>query len=152
MQVQFERQAMILKELLRATGEVLTANQDSRICDVAAIMNEKHIGSIVVIDNERLVIGMITDRDIAMALALGSATADSFINEVMSKSIETVPENATLFDVARFFRTVSVKRLPVVDQSNRLVGIVSSDDVVTILAREMFDTCKSFESKLGHLV
>lgn len=143
---------MILKEIFRDTAETITATQDTRICDVAASMNAKNIGSVIVVDDKQKVIGIITDRDIAMALALGAGTPESFITEVMSKNVETVPESATLFDVTRFFRTVSVKRLPVVDGSGRLVGIISSDDVIAFLAREMFDTCKSFESKLGHLV
>jgi CBS domain-containing protein len=143
---------MILKTMMREHLEVFTATLNSRISEVANTMREKRVGSIVVVDDADLVIGIITDRDIAMALALGAATADSFINEVMSKDVETISESMTLFDVARYFRTVEVKRLPVVDKKKRLIGIVSSDDVIAFLAREMFDTCNSLEPKLGHMV
>jgi predicted transcriptional regulator len=98
------------------------------------------------------VIGIITDRDIAMVLALGAGTPDSTVKEAMSQDVETIPDSMGMFDVSRFFRTVDVKRLPVVDAQGMMVGIVSIDDVMALLAREMYDTCSSLEPKLGHMV
>lgn len=142
---------MILKELMRERSEVYTLPSTARISAAADMMRDKRVGSIVIVDGES-VIGIITDRDIAMTLALGAGTPDSTVEEAMSREVETILESMSLFDVTRFFRTVDVKRLPVVDTNGSLVGIVSLDDVMALLAREMFDTCSSLEPKLGHMV
>jgi len=143
---------MILKELMRENLEVFTLTEGGRISEAASIMREQRIGSVVIVDESENVVGIITDRDIAMGLAFGAATADSFVSEVMSKSVQTINETMNLFEVSRFFRNTDVKRLPVINSEQRLVGIVSVDDVMSILAREMFDTCSSLEPKLGHIV
>ena len=143
---------MILKDLMREHMNVHTLTADARISDAADMMRCEHIGSIVIVDANDAVTGIITDRDIALSLALGAATPDSFVVEVMSKDVKTIHESLTLFDVTRLFRTAKVKRLPVVDNDNRLQGMVSIDDLMALLSREMFDTCKGLESKIGHMV
>ena len=143
---------MILKELMREHLEVYTLTESGCISTAADMMRDKRIGSIVIVDDSELVVGIITDRDIGLSLALGAATPDSSVSQVMSKDVETVNESASLFDVSRIFRTANFKRLPVVDADERLVGIVSVDDVMAFLAREMFDSCNSLEPRIGHMV
>ena len=143
---------MILRELMREKLEVVHLTEQARLSQVADLMRDRRVGSVVIVDDSEHVVGMITDRDIALSLALGAATPDSFVSEVMSREVDCVSSSMNLFDVTRFFKTVEVKRLPVIDESKRLVGIVSMDDVMALLAREMFDTCSALEPKLGHMV
>jgi CBS domain-containing protein len=143
---------MILKDLMRERAEVYSLPVTARLSATADLMRDKRVGSIVIVDEVNSVVGIITDRDIAMTLALGAGTPDSTVEEAMTRNVETIPESMTLFDVSRFFRTVDIKRLPVVNQTGGLVGIVSVDDVMALLAREMYDTCRSLEPKLGHMV
>lgn len=143
---------MILKTLMREHFEVFAATEDARIVEVANLMREHRVGSIVIVDDANCVSGIITDRDIAMGLALGVATPDSFVTEVMSQNVETIPDSMTLFDVTRLFKDIDVKRLPVVDENNKLIGIISVDDIIALLSREMFDACSSLEPKLGYMV
>lgn len=142
---------MILKELFREDHTVVSLTTNARISEAAELMREKRVGSVVIVEN-RQVVGMLTDRDIAMGVALGAATPDSFVSEVMTRDVERVSDSISLFDLTRFFRISRVKRLPVVDEENQLVGIVSVDDIMALLSREMFDTCKALEPKLGHMV
>ena len=142
---------MILKEMLREHSQVFALPPEARISDAAELMRQERIGSVVIVQNE-IVVGIITDRDIALGVALGAATPDSLVSEIMSEDVAMINDEMTLMDVTRFFRTARVKRLPVVDSEKRLVGIVSQDDVVALLARELFDTCTSLEPKLGHMV
>lgn len=143
---------MILKELMRENLEVFKLKVDSHLYQAAELMREKSVGSVVIVDDNEKVIGILTDRDIALTLALGAGTPNSYVTEAMTRDVETIPDSMRLFDVTRLFRTVCVKRLPVVDSKGRLVGIISVDDVLAQLSREMLDTCSAMESKLGHMV
>lgn len=142
---------MILKELFREHLDTFTLTKHARIHDAAALMQREKIGAVVIVE-ERRVIGIITDRDIALCVSLGAATPDSLVGEVMSKTVETVNESMTLLDLTRFLRKVRVKRIPVVDDDDHLVGIVSTDDILGLLARQLFDTCSTLEPKIGHMV
>ena len=142
---------MILKELFRERAEVVTLIPDDRIMDAAELMRRENVGSVVIVEKAK-VIGIITDRDIALGVTLGVATPDSLVSEVMTKDVEMIDDSMSLFDVTRYLRSTRVKRLPVVDSEDRLVGIVSTDDVLALLARELFNTCASLEPKLGHMV
>lgn len=142
---------MILKELFREHFDTFRLTRNARIRDAAVLMQREKIGAVVIVEDEK-VIGIVTDRDIGLCVSLGAATPDSHLEEVMSKSVETVNQSMNLLEVTRFFRTARVQRLPVVDDDDRLVGIVSTDDVLGLLARELFDTCSALEPKIGHMV
>lgn len=142
---------MILKELMRENAGVYSVTTDHRVADAAALMQGEHIGSVIVMEGQQLV-GLLTDRDIALGLSLGAATPDSYVTELMSKEVQTVEATETLANVTRKFRESHVKRFPVVNENGNPVGIVSTDDVMALLAREMLDTCTALQPKLGHFV
>ena len=141
---------MILKELIQERRDVWTLTEDARIYEAAELMREKQVDSIVIVE-DGLVAGIITDRDIALSLALGTATPQSYIAEAMSKDVETVHESMTILDVTRYFRLTQVRQLPVVDRKGKLLGMVSADDVISLLAREMSDTCNAVQDNMGQI-
>lgn len=142
---------MILKELFRKHVAVATLPGTARISDAAEMMRREDVGSVVIVKGDR-VAGILTDRDIALALALGAATPESDVSEVMTRDVETVTETISLFDLTRTFRNSKVKRLPVTTAEGKLVGLVALDDVLAILSREIFDACGALEKKVGHAV
>jgi CBS domain-containing protein len=111
------------------TREVRVASPGQSIREVAKIMDEINAGSMPVGDNDRLV-GMITDRDIAIrAVALGKGP-DTPVSEVMSKEqVLYCYEDEELDHVAKNMSDEQVRRLPVVSRDKRLVGIVSFGDL-----------------------
>ena len=111
------------------TREVRVANPGQSIREVAKIMDEINAGSMPVGDNDRLV-GMITDRDIAIrAVALGKGP-DTPVREVMSsEKVLYCYEDEELAHVAKNMSEEQVRRLPVVNRDKRLVGIVSFGDL-----------------------
>ena len=108
--------------------DVQIASPDQTIQEAARIMAAIDAGVLPVGANDRLV-GMITDRDIAVrAVALG-LTPDTPVRKVMSAEVLYCTEDDDIEDVAHNMSDIKVRRLPVINKSKRLVGIVSLGDI-----------------------
>src|SRR5690242_3903099 len=111
------------------TREVRVADPGQSIREVAKIMAEIDAGALPVGENDRLV-GMITDRDIAIRAVAQGKGPDTPVREVMSTDkVLYCYEDDELDDVAKNMGDVQVRRLPVVNREKRLVGIVSLGDL-----------------------
>ena len=111
--------------------DVETVRPDQMVRDAARFMLQADAGSIPVTEGDRLV-GMITDRDIAVrgvALGYGPETP---VSELMTSGIVSAHADELIEEAARKMGEAQVRRLPVIDHDQRLVGIVSLGD----LARE----------------
>ncbi len=142
---------MLLKDLFKEESEVVTISSDDRIIDATRKMQEENVGSLVVTEN-RKVVGIVTDRDIALSVVLGAGTEQSFVNEIMSKDVKTIRDDQGIFNATQYFQGYKIRRLPVVDKHDNLVGMVSTDDLLAFFTREMFNVCKALEPALGHRV
>jgi CBS domain-containing protein len=112
------------------TDNVELISPDDTIRDAAQTMSALDVGALPVGENDRL-IGMITDRDIvvrAVAKGLGPETA---VRGVMSNSVKYCFEDDEIDDIVQNMADIQVRRLLVVDERKRLVGIVSLADVAT---------------------
>jgi len=110
------------------TRDVCVASPNETISDAARQMAAIDAGVLPVGENDRLV-GMITDRDIAVRAVAQGLGPDTPIREVMSQEVLYCFEDDSVDDVARNMADQQVRRLPVVDRDKRLVGIVSIGDV-----------------------
>jgi CBS domain-containing protein len=108
--------------------DVRLANPNQSIREAAAIMAEIDAGVLPVGDNDRLV-GMITDRDIAIRGVAKGLKPDAKVRDVMSKEVMYCFEDEELDDVAQNMADLKVRRLPVLNRDKRLVGIVSLGDI-----------------------
>lgn len=118
---------MIISEVM--TRDVRIVSPDDTLESAAQLMEEQDFGSLPVAENDRLV-GMVTDRDIAIrAVARGLIPRESTVREIMSAEIKYVYEDESVRDVATVMGDVQVRRLPVLDRTKRLVGIVSLGDL-----------------------
>lgn len=98
-------------------------------------METHNVGSLVVTDDEDRIVGIVTDRDLALALGRGRGP-DTAVSEVMSPHVVTIPDDATLDDAASAMDSHAVRRLPVVDDSGRAIGIICLDDLYGYLTQE----------------
>jgi CBS domain-containing protein len=112
------------------TGDVLLAGPDETIRNAARTMADHDIGALPVGQDDRLV-GMITDRDIAVRAVAEGLGPDTKISEVMSREVMYCFDDDDLDDVASNMGNIQVRRLPVVNRDKRLVGIVSVSDVAS---------------------
>ena len=113
------------------TPDVRIAAPSQSIQEAAKMMAEIDAGVLPVGENDRLV-GMITDRDIAIRAVANSKGPKTLIRDVMSKDIKYCYADEDLKHVADNMGDVQVRRLPVVDRDKRLVGIVSLGDVAMV--------------------
>jgi CBS domain-containing protein len=110
------------------TREVRVCTPGQTIREVAQTMAEIDAGSMPVGENDRL-IGMITDRDIAIRAVAAGKGPDTPVREVMSEHIHYCFDDEEIDDVAQNMGDIRVRRLPVINRDKRLVGIISLGDV-----------------------
>ena len=108
--------------------DVRVANPDQSICEVACSMAEIDAGAIPVGEDDRLV-GMITDRDIAVRAVAAGKGPDTPVREVMTQDVKYCFEDESLDHVAKNMAEQRVRRLPVLNRDKRLVGILSLGDL-----------------------
>ncbi len=108
--------------------EVQTVTPESTAQEAAGFMLQADAGAIPVTEGER-VIGMITDRDIAVRGVAEGRGPDTLVRELMTEGVVTAREDDDIEDVAIRMSDEQVRRMPIVDQNERLVGIVSLADV-----------------------
>ena len=120
------------------TRDVQTVRPDQTAREAASFMLRADAGSIPVTEGERL-IGMITDRDIAVRGVAKGYGPDTPVRELMTDEIICAREDEDVEDVASKMSDAQVRRLPVVDSDERLCGIVSLGD----LSREADEDCAS---------
>lgn len=120
---------MKVREIMKR--EIRVALPGTDLARVGAMMLEAGCGSVPVIDDADEVIGMITDRDICIAVSRWDERPSQItVREAMSADVYTCRPDDDVQDALRVMRNHRVRRLPVVDVRNRLEGILSIDDVV----------------------
>ncbi len=122
--------------------DVVFARRNESVAQAARMMREHHVGSIVVVDERngrRFPVGMLTDRDIAVGVvALGADAAKTHVDGVMPAEVVCVREGDGLGRAVALMRAQGVRRLPVIDAAGALVGVLSADDVLEVLAEELY--------------
>lgn len=121
--------------------EVVTASTEVSVLDAAELMRHNHVGTVIVVeqrDGRTLPVGIVTDRDIVLEIvAPGLDPEVMTVGDIMTPEFSTVKHSAGLFEAIQHMRTMAVRRLPVVDDSGELVGIVTLDDLLVLLADEL---------------
>jgi len=113
------------------TRDVQTISSQETIQRAAQLMDELNVGAIPVLDGDKLV-GMITDRDITVrSVAVGQDPRSTKVTDVMSTDVRTCTPGQSIEEVLSQMGDVQIRRVPVVDDSGKVIGIVSLGDVAT---------------------
>jgi CBS domain-containing protein len=110
------------------TRDVRIASPDYTVQQAARLMSELDAGVLPISENDRLV-GMLTDRDIAIRGIAQGKGPDARVREVMTSEVRYCFDDQDLDEVTRNMGDIQVRRLPVVDRDKRLVGILSLGDI-----------------------
>jgi CBS domain-containing protein len=139
---------MQVKEVM--TQHVSVVAPDTQIPEIARKMRDEDIGSMPVVENERLV-GMVTDRDIVIrTVAEGQDIRTATARETMSPRILYCFDDQTVEDVLENMGEQQIRRLPVVDRDKRLVGVVSLGDLSKAAKRKAGDALKEISQPTQH--
>lgn len=133
--------------------EVVTAEKDMSIVEVARLMQEYHVGDLIVVENlngRTRPVGIVTDRDLVIEVLAQMAPIDAIrVGDVMSYDIATVGENDELWETLERMRKLGVRRMPVVDAGGVLVGIITLDDLMELMAEAMGHIASLIRREIG---
>jgi CBS domain-containing protein len=116
------------------TRDVVTSTQEATIVDVAQLMKNADIGPILIVDNEtsNTLVGIVTDRDIVLkVIADGQDAKTTRVGDVMSKKLVTCRADDDVDIAMKSMAQFQLRRIPVVEDNMRLVGIISQADLAT---------------------
>lgn len=118
---------MLVQEAM--TPDVRIVRPDQTIRDAARLMAEIDAGLLPVADGDRI-IGMVTDRDIAVRAVAEGKSPKTKVRDVMTRDVKYCFADEDIDDVAGNMATIQVRRLPVMNREKRLVGIIALADIV----------------------
>jgi CBS domain-containing protein len=117
--------------------EVDTARPDETAAVAAERMHQRAVGTLVVVNDAGQVVGMVTDRDlVSRVLAKGLPPTETTVRSCMTVGPKTVFEHTPIETALLTMRTGRFRRIPVVDPGNKLVGLITLDDILMLLADE----------------
>lgn len=126
---------MIVDQLMSRAVACCHARQT--LAEAAHLMWQRDCGCIPVVAADDLLVGIITDRDICMAVCFKSRTADDIVvEEVMTRDVITCGIHDTVEKAEAAMRRAQVRRIPVIDRDGRVVGILSLNDLAREAERE----------------
>ena len=128
--------------------QVVAVSLDTPAVDVARIMGEKNVGSVVVISSDNRPAGILTDRDLAVrVMAQEKNPGEVRAKEVMTRDVVTFQDSMGIYEAIRKMNDEGIRRMPVVDDAGKLIGIVTMDDIIRMLGEEMAIIAKNIEKQ-----
>jgi CBS domain-containing protein len=123
------------------TRTVIIASRETLITEGARLMRERHTGDIIVTDEiggVRIPVGIVTDRDLVMEVLAQEVPPEKVsLGDIMTLSPAIAKERDGIFETIQRMRSVGARRMPIVDDSGALVGIISLDDLIELIADEL---------------
>lgn len=122
---------------------VVVIEKTESVREAINLMRKNHVGDVVVVEmreNTSIPLGILTDRDIVVEILAEDVDLDAVnVGDVMSYQLVTVNEDTKLLDAIKQMRVKGVRRLPVVNGSGELQGILSTDDLLELVVEQLSD-------------
>lgn len=135
----FGRKRMQVQELMHAP--VFSCDTQETMSAAAGLMWDHDCGVLPIVDGDGTVAGMITDRDICMAAYMkGRPLSELSVGDAMAKEVFSCHVDDAIEDVEKTMSRKQIRRMPVVDDDNRPVGLISLSDIVRHTARQKRDS------------
>ena len=126
--------------------DIMVCERETTIRDAARLMRQHHVGDLVIVSGSeglRKPVGIVTDRDLVVSVvALDLDPAVFTVGDLLIRELVSISEDQGIFETIQHMRMHGVRRLPVIDSAGGLIGIVSVDDLIQLLAEEMTELGK----------
>ncbi len=125
--------------------EVVVIAAGATVAEAARLMRQYHVGTLVVVKqgSKNEPVGIVTDRDLVLeVLATELNAATITVGEIMAPDLVKVADSTGIFESIRYMRDKGVRRMPVVDGSGTLAGIITVDDLIDLLSEELAELNK----------
>lgn len=130
---------------------VTITDRQMSVLQAAQLMRDHHVGSLVVVDESgagRLVVGVLTDRDIVTAVVAKEVDPSTLrVEDVMSSDVVVALEDDSVTDMLHKMRRKGLRRLPVVTPAGVLVGVVTLDDLLSLAAEQLREMALAIEAE-----
>ncbi len=131
--------------------DVVTAAADMPVVEIAQLMRKQHVGSIVIVDEKDTIskpVGIITDRDLVLeVLALKVDPLKLLVSDLMSDDIIFKNYNDDIWHCMQVMKSNGIRRLPIVDHRQSLIGIITLDDVIDVLITQLGELSRTISNE-----
>lgn len=134
------------------TKYIKMCRPECTVKDSTQIMKDQNCGAVPIVDDNNKVVGIVTDRDIAIKCILEEKDASrTKISEVMTKKVITCREDEDIDEAIRKMKDNKIRRIPIVDKNNVLLGMVSLGDIAVITSEEheVYEALESISSPVS---
>jgi CBS domain-containing protein len=126
--------------------EIITVQRDATVLHAAMLMRQYHVGDVVIIENHKnktVPIGIVTDRDLIVEVVATELDCSVItVGDILIEKLVVIKESAGVFEAIQLMASKGVRRLPVVDDEGGLVGIITLDDLLLLLSKELAELTK----------
>lgn len=126
--------------------EVVETTRDADVRDVVQKLEGENVGAVVVTDGDEPV-GVVTDRDVALAVTDFDDVGSAPIEDIMTENPTTVEESDEAMEVSQVIAEEDVRRIPVVDETGTVTGIVTLDDLVAAIGEQLDNVAGTIETQ-----
>lgn len=121
--------------------EIIVVQRNESVLEAAKLMRQHHVGNVLVVESAngfRVPVGIVTDRDLVVEIMASGLDGNTItVGEIMLPGLATVKEGTGIFEAIQYMRARGVRRLPVVNETGGLVGILALDDLLELLSEEL---------------
>ncbi len=128
--------------------QVVAVSPDTPAVEVARIMGEKNVGSVVIVTGDNRPAGILTDRDLAVrVMAQEKNPGEVRAGDVVTRDVITFQDSMGIYEAIQKMTAEGIRRMPIVDNAGKLIGIVTMDDIVRMLGEEMAAIAANIEKQ-----
>ena len=127
--------------------EVVYLTPESTVEDCAKLMCSKHVGCIPVCDNNKTIVGLVTDRDVILrSIACDKDIKNTLISDIMTCKVCSCGPEEDINEAEKKMSEEQIRRLPVVDENNKIIGIITLGDLCTNQNVNTEGVCNTLEN------